>query len=151
MNYSQFSQYAIGIRIYESELNPKQFLKHAGQDTGSFNMNEKKADSQTTYWTFLNTVLASWVQKCDLSLQLLLLLLLEYLLWHSSSYKLFTAWKFFYLMGVRKSFDGDEDAENGKMSGNCKWRFLFAEPEDILRTFCNNMKWVWMKWSKWYD
>jgi hypothetical protein len=34
MNYSQFSQYAVGIRIYKSELNPQQFLKHAGQDTG---------------------------------------------------------------------------------------------------------------------
>jgi hypothetical protein len=34
MNCSQLSQYAIGIRIYKSELNPKHFLKHAGQDTG---------------------------------------------------------------------------------------------------------------------
>jgi hypothetical protein len=32
MNYGLFSQYAIGIRM--TELNTKQFLKHAGQDTG---------------------------------------------------------------------------------------------------------------------
>jgi hypothetical protein len=33
MNYGQFSQYAIGIRMTQ-ELNTKQFLKHVGQDTG---------------------------------------------------------------------------------------------------------------------
>jgi hypothetical protein len=51
-------------------------------------------------------------------------------------------------MWLRKLFDGDEEDEDSKMSGSCKWRFLFAEPKDILRIFCNNIKWDWNEMIK---
>jgi hypothetical protein len=67
MNYGQFSQYANRIRLHESELNPKLqacWTRYRNFSLCcSFNMNEKKTDSQTMWWTFINIVLESWNTK----------------------------------------------------------------------------------------
>jgi hypothetical protein len=138
-----------------TELNTKQFLKHAGQDTGISVYADvsmwirRKLTSQTTYWTFINIVLASWNTKVWSFFAAVATALITVIyngtvvrtncLLHKHSF-IWCDWELF----------GDEEGEDSKYVEAVNGDFCLENPRIFWRYSAPISSAFGMKWSKWY-